>query len=97
MARVYKNNWNAKKIVVNFNQKQWRQDLAAFVQSQLNWNNVRVTRSKIVNKDKFETNPKKQFEIYSLSNSCVVEYKNENEIISATYSELINDYLTKKI
>ncbi len=97
MARVYKNNWNAKKIVVNFNQKQWRQDLAAFVQSQLNWNNVRVTRSKIVNKDKFETNPKKQFEIYCLNNSCVVEYKNENEIISATYSELINDYLTKKI
>lgn len=31
MAKRYNSNWDAKRLVVSFNQKQWRQDFAAFV------------------------------------------------------------------
>ena len=31
--------------VVNFNQKQWRQDFAAYVKDKLDWSSARVTKS----------------------------------------------------
>ena len=49
--RTYKKNWSAKQLVVNFNQKQWRQDLASYIANKLNWIDVRVTRSKYVEED----------------------------------------------
>ena len=36
--------------VVNFNQKQWRQDFAAYVQDKLGWSSSRVTKSKVIKK-----------------------------------------------
>ena len=97
MSRIYKNSWSSKKNVVNFNQKQWRQDLAAFIEERLKWNNVRVTRSKSINTDKNTANLIKKFEIYSLNNSCVVEYKDENKIIFTSYPELLNEYISKRL
>ena len=47
MPRTYKNNWVAKKMVVNFNQKQWRQDLASFIVNKLNWYDVRVVQEQL--------------------------------------------------
>ena len=41
---------NLKMSVVNFNQKQWRQDFAAYVQDKLGWTSSRVTKSKVIKK-----------------------------------------------
>lgn len=94
--KTYRNNWEPCKLVVNFNQKQWRQDLASFVVSRLNWFNARVTRSKIIE----ETNLKsiKEFEIYNHEGRTFkVKYADMNKIISSSNDDIINDYLNKRI
>lgn len=96
MARIYRSNWNAKKMEVNFNQKQWRQDLAYFLANKLNWNSVRVTRSKSSEKGTYSSETK-EFEIFdSLNNICKVKYSTQNEIITSNYPELVSEYMKFK-
>ena len=49
-------------MVVNFNQKQWRQDIASFIVNKLNWYDARVSRSKKID----DSNGTKEFEIFEL-------------------------------
>ena len=41
-------------LVVNFNQKQWRQDFAAYVKNKLDWSSARVTKSKVIEKAHYD-------------------------------------------
>ena len=40
--------------IVNFNQKQWRQDFAAYVKDKLNWSSARVTKSEVIEKGHYD-------------------------------------------
>ena len=97
MSRTYKNNWYPKKMVVNFNQKQWRQDLASFIVNKLNWYDVRVSRSRTIEKSSKYNEGIKEFEIYdSYNNYFKVTYSNQNTIISTSHPEILNEYLINK-
>lgn len=51
MSRAYYQNHKAKRLEVNFNQKQWRQDFADFVKNRLSWvSDTVVTRAKTITK-----------------------------------------------
>lgn len=90
--RTYKKNWSAKQLVVNFNQKQWRQDLASYIANKLNWIDVRVTRSKYVEEDNT-----KEFEIFDFSDRKItIKYVNKNEIVNTSNPELVKEYMTMK-
>lgn len=89
----YRNNWDAEKMIVNFNQKQWRQDLASFIASKLNWIDTRVSRSKFQD----ESTKIKIFEIFDgLNNKCVIKFTNKNEILLSSYPAITEEYLSKK-
>lgn len=90
MARFYQNSWEAKKNIVNFNQKQWRQDLAYFVGLKKQWCNVHVSRTKFVENGK-------KFEIFDYqNNSITIIYQDKNKIISSSDHDLIKEYLNTK-
>lgn len=96
MAKKYNNNWNAKKLIVSFNQKQWRQDLAAYIREKLFWSEARVTRARMISNKKVDKGIK-QFEIFNnIGSNILVKYKNDNEIIECNNIEVINDYLRDK-
>lgn len=40
--------------VVNFNQKQWRQDFAAYVKDKLDWSSARVTKPEVIKKGYYD-------------------------------------------
>ena len=94
--KIYKNNWEPCKMVVNFNQKQWRQDIASFIVNKLNWYDARVSRSKKID----DSNGTKEFEIFELysekGQSFIIRYVNKNKIIFSTNNELVNSYLLSK-
>lgn len=97
MARIYKNNWSPQKLVVNFNQKQWRQDLASFIVNKLNWFDVRVSRSKMVEKSTKLNDGVREFEIYDNQNNIFkVKYSNKNEIIETSHSDILDEYMSMK-
>lgn len=97
MARIYKNNWSPQKLVVNFNQKQWRQDLASFIVNKLNWFDVRVNRSKMVEKSTKLNEGVREFEIYDNQNNiCKVKYSNKNEIIETSHPDILDEYMSMK-
>lgn len=94
MARIYKKSWESKPVEVNFNQKQWRQDLAFFLANKLYWIGARVSRSKTAEQNSDFLSVIKEFEIYDSSdNNCKVRYTNKNQIIDTNYSNEINEYL----
>lgn len=96
MARKYNSNWNAKKMSVNFNEKQWRQDLAYFIVNKLYWYKVRVSRSRAVSRKTIDKG-NKQFEIFDgYGGQVIVIYKNKCDLISSTHEELIKEYLHQK-
>lgn len=96
MAKKYNNNWNAKKLIVSFNQKQWRQDLAAYIREKLFWPEARVTRSRNISNKKADKGIK-QFEIFNNTGySISIKYKNDNEIIECSKYEVVRDYLEEK-
>lgn len=41
-------------LIVNFNQKQWRQDFAAYVKEKLDWSSARVTKSEVIEKGHYD-------------------------------------------
>lgn len=97
--RRYNNNWGAKKLTINFNQKQWRQDLAAYINEHLYWNGkVRVTRSRALEKNSnIYVKGRKQFSIYNNVGCEVrVTYDNENQIIKTTHQEIISNYFKER-
>lgn len=63
MAKKYNSNWDAKRLVVSFNQKQWRQDFAAFVREKKFWSITRVTRSRAISNNPLDRGIK-SFEVY---------------------------------
>ena len=88
--------WNAKKMVVNFNFKEWRQDFAAYVQEKKYWHETRVTRAKVLD-NKFYNKSIKNFEVFNrYGGSVKVSFKNKNEIIDSNEQELINQYLEER-
>lgn len=96
MAKKYNNNWGARKLIVNFNQKQWRQDLAAYINEHLYWNGkVRVTRSRVTKRNSsIYLKGRKQFYVYNnIGDEVIVTYDNENKVIDTTHRELIENYL----
>jgi hypothetical protein len=99
MAKVYNSRWEAKPLIVNFNQKQWRQDFAAFIRKKLFWDSTTmVTRSKAKTKGvNLITKGIKMFEVYNgYGGSIKVEYQNENEILYTTNPDLVNKYLEER-
>lgn len=96
MSKKYNSSWSAKKLTINFNQKQWRQDLAAFIQQKKYWSNVKVTRSKSVTNNVF-CKGSRFFEIYDgLGNSINIQYKNQNEIEFSNELDLLNEYINSR-
>lgn len=97
MAKNYTKSWKAKKIIVNFNQYQWRQDLASYIMQKLNWFDVRVSRARTIEKGTDFSNAIKEFEIYGLNiDSCIIKYQNKNVIIETTHPEILSEYLLER-
>ncbi len=96
MAKRYNSNWDAKRLIVNFNQKQWRQDFAAFVKEKKFWSIVRVTRSKTISNNPLDKGIK-SFEVYDRYGGSVrVTYQDNNKIINTNDIDMIKSYLEEK-
>lgn len=96
MTKKYNNRWNAKKMTVNFNQKQWRQDLAAFIQRKKYWKYAIVTRSKTVSNNVFDKGSR-YFEVYDgFGNNIFVQYKDQCKVEVSNEMDLILEYLDSK-
>lgn len=96
MAKKYSSNWDAKRLIVSFNQKQWRQDFAAFVREKKFWDITRVTRSKSISNNPLDRGIK-SFEVYNqYGGSVKVTYQDDNKIINSTDDEIIRKYLQEK-
>ena len=96
VARTYNRSWDVKEISINFNEKQWRQDFAAFVKNKKLWGYARVSRSKRNYKSNF---PKETrlFEVYDeYGSKVIVYYKNQNEIVDSTHKELVKQYFEER-
>ena len=100
MSKTYNTKWLVAPLTVNFNQKQWRQDLGAFIRSKLFWDGTTlVTRSKAKSKGpNLITKGIRTFEIYNATygRSVIVEYQNENEILYTTHEDLIKRYFEER-
>lgn len=89
--------WNAAEMQINFNQKQWRQDLAAFIGKKMNWTRTRVTRSRIIDENKNLKDTIKEFEVFSTSyGTIIIQYASKNKIISSTNEEIVKEYFLQK-
>lgn len=90
-----KSTWQVEKINVNFNQKQWRQDLGEFIKSKKFWDGTtRVTRSKSVSKDSAGC---KRFSVYNAyGGEVVIQYQNLYEILYSNELDLVKSYLDKR-
>lgn len=96
MAKKYNSNWNAKKLTVDFNQKQWRQDFAAYVKEKKFWDVAKVTRARIVSNNSHEKRIKR-FEIFNTyGGNIVVIFSNNYQIVNSNEKELIAEYLKEK-
>lgn len=90
MSRKYYASHETKKLEIDFNQKNWRQDLAAFVKKKLNWDwrSTRVTRSKLI------SNEVKQFKIFDQYGRTIdIRYSEKNHIVYADNRALIDEYI----
>lgn len=93
MAKKYNRSWVAKKIVIDFNQKQWRQDLGAFISLKKYWYFAKVTRSRIVDR----LSNVKSFEIYNQhGDSFCITYRDKNKVIDCSDKELVQKYFEEK-
>ncbi len=97
MAKHYNSTWFAEKLKVNFNLKQWRQDLAFFIREKKFWDyDTRVTRARAISNYKNDRGIK-SFEVYNTYGGSVkVTYQDNNKIINSTDEELIKKYLEER-
>ena len=96
MAKRYNSNWDAKKLIISFNQKQWRQDFASFVRENRFWNMTRVTRSRAISNNPLDKGIK-SFEVYDqYGRSVQVTYKDDNSVISSTDEEIVKKYFEER-
>lgn len=92
MARKYNSYWDFKEIKINFNEKQWRQDFAAYVKAKRFWSRARVTRSK-VDPNSVGNEGIKYFEVYDgYGGNVKVKYQDGRNIVNSTHKELIEQY-----
>lgn len=95
--KKYNRSWNAEEMQINFNQKQWRQDFAAFVSKKLYWFPTRVTRSKTIEKKTAYNDVVKEFYAYNgYGGEVIVRYTNKNDIIYTSNEDLLNEYFKIK-
>lgn len=95
--KKYNSSWNAEEMKINFNQKQWRQDLAAFISKKLFWFTTRVTRSKTIERKTNYNEAIKEFNIFDCHGSeVIVRYSNKNEIIFTSHEKLLKEYYALK-
>lgn len=96
MAKKYNSNWLAKEMIVNFNEKQWRQDFASFVEKKKFWFITKVTRSKAISQ-RIKDKGIKWFDVYNEYGNIVrVTYKNNNTILKTTDAEIVDEYLKSR-
>lgn len=92
MAKKYNSTWNAQKLSINFNQKQWRQDFGAFVKEKLFWMQSRVSRAKSIS-NKVSDRGIKQFEVFDgYGQSILIKFYEENKVIDCTNKEILEKY-----
>lgn len=99
MSKIYNSNWDVKRLSVNFNQKQWRQDFGAFVRDHLFWGGAaRVSRSRPVSRGiNLYTKGVRQFEIYNgVGGEVRVQYQKNNEIVCTTHEDLVKQYFLER-
>lgn len=95
--RKYSGSWDAEEMTINFNQKQYRQDLAAFISKKRFWFHTRVSRSRTVEKKTNYNDAVKEFSIYNAhGGEEIVRYMNRNEIVYTTNEQLLSEYYTLK-
>ena len=79
--RKHSCSWNAEEMTINFNQKQWRQDLSAFISKKRYWFQTRVGRSRTIEKKTNYNDAVKEFSIYNPhGGEEIIRYMNKNEI-----------------
>lgn len=84
-------------MTINFNQKQWRQDLAAFISKKRFWFQTQVTRSKTIEKKTKYNDSVKEFSIYNRhGGEEIVRYVNQNQIVYTTNEDLLTEYYETK-
>ena len=95
--KKYNSSWDAEKLEINFNQKQWRQDLAAFVRNKKYWFSARVSRSRTVEAKTTYNSSVKEFEVFDgYGGHIVVRYTNKNEVIYTSNEEIITMYFQER-
>lgn len=96
MARRINSSWPAKQMKINFNQKQWRQDLASFVHDKLFWPATRVTKARIIS-GRRTADEVREFQIYNSNGIDVtVRYKHQNKILYSSDQEIIKKYFENR-
>ncbi len=78
--------------MVNFNHKQWRQDIGAYIKEKKYWNIAVVSRSKAI-----DDKGTKVFEISNnVGNTFKIQYRNQCDIEIADDIDLVNQYLKER-
>lgn len=94
--RTLSSNWKAEALLINFNQKQWRQDIAYFIGKCKNWYNPRVTYAKTL-KD-HNAKKVKEFNIFNeQGEKFFVQFSNKNNIIDCSDDILVKEYLKGRV
>lgn len=93
------NTWKTEKLVINFNQKQWRQDFGEFIRQKKFWDGTtRVSKSKSIPKDSSNiTKGIKQFSIYNAyGGEVIIQYQNLYEVLYTNESDLVKSYFEER-
>lgn len=89
--KKYSSTWSAKKLTVNFNHKQWRQDIADYIKEKKSWSSAFVTRSKI------DDDKTKFFEIFNeTGQNFIIKYSKECDVEYSDDDILVNEYLGER-
>lgn len=81
---------------INFNQKQWRQDLASFIHDKLFWPATRVTKARIISGGR-TSNEIREFQVYNSNGiNVTIRYKHQNNILYASDKEVIEKYFDSR-
>lgn len=99
MGKIYNSKWPVKKLIVNFNEKQWRQDFGEFVRQKLYWSGrTMVTRSRAKGKNvSIFSKGVKSFEVHNgYGENVIVEYQNQNQVLHTNREDLVNQYFKER-